>query len=128
MGERGRLHRVEERRRVLELISEAVDAGARQSKACRAQRESFVSLLKEPQFCNLPPKQIVPALADEGRYTVSEATMYRILPSERLLTHRGASRPRTHHRPPEPVACEPNRVWCWDISVPQISGVGDEGR
>ena len=149
MGGRGRLHRVEERRRVLELISEAVDAGARQSKACRelglhartvqrwangaddrrsvpkraphnrigdAQRESVVSLLKEPQFCNLPPKQIVPALADEGRYTVSEATMYRILRSERLLTHRGASRPRTHHRPPELVACEPNRVWCWDIT------------
>jgi putative transposase len=33
-----------------------------------------------------------------------------------LLAHRGASRPRTHHRPPELVACEPNRVWCWDIT------------
>jgi len=84
-----------------------------------AQRESVVSLLNEPRFCNLPPKQIVPTLADEGRYTVSEATMYRILRSERLLNHRASSRPRTHHRPPELVASEPNIVWCWDISVPQ---------
>jgi putative transposase len=143
VGGRGRLHRVEERRRVLELISEAVGAGARQSKACRelglhartvqrwasgaddrrsvpkrvphnrigeAQRESVVALLKASEFRDLPPKQIVPALADMGRYTVSEATMYRILRSERLLTHRASSRPRTHHRPPELIACEPNTV------------------
>lgn len=34
MGGRGRLHGVEDRRRVLELINEAVAAGARQSEAC----------------------------------------------------------------------------------------------
>ena len=34
MGGRGRLHGVEDRRRVLELIEEAVAAGARQSAAC----------------------------------------------------------------------------------------------
>lgn len=34
MGGRGRLHRAEDRRRVLELIDEAVVAGARQSAAC----------------------------------------------------------------------------------------------
>ena len=34
MGGRGRLHGVEDRRRVLELIEEAVGAGARQSAAC----------------------------------------------------------------------------------------------
>ena len=149
MGGRGRLHRVEERRRVLELISEAIDAGARQSAACSElglhtrtvqrwmrggddgrrvpkrvphnrisdeQRESVVSMLISPRFRNLPPKQVVPTLADEGRYTVSESTMYRLLRSERLLAHRDAARPRTHHRPPELVASEPNRVWCWDIT------------
>ncbi len=149
MGGRGRFHRVEERRRVLELISKAVGAGARQSAACRElglhtrtvqrwasggddgrrvpkriphnrisdeQRKNVVSLLTSPRFRNLAPKQVVPTLADEGRYTVSEATMYRLLRSERLLVHRGASRPRTHHRPPELIASEPNRVWCWDIT------------
>jgi len=149
VGGRGRLHRVEERRRVLALINEAVDAGARQSAACGElglhvrtvqrwasgrddgrqvpkrvphnrisdeQREHVVALLTSPRFRNLAPKQVVPTLADEGRYTVSEATMYRMLRSERLLTHREASRPRTHHRPPELVAREPNRVWCWDIT------------
>ena len=149
MGGRGRLHGVEERRRVLELIDEAVDAGARQRAACgelgldartvqrwargeddgrrvpkrvphnrisEAQRENVVALLKGPEFRDLPPKQIVPALADRGRYTVSEATMYRILRSERLLTHRASSQPRKHHRPPELIAREPNTVWCWDIT------------
>lgn len=149
MGGRGRLHRVEERRRVLELIGEAVDAGARQSAACNelglhtrtvqrwasaaddrrcvpkrvphnrmsdAQREGVVLLLNQPRFRDLPPKQIVPALADEGRYVASEATMYRVLRREGLLTHRAASRPRTHHRPAELVADKPNTVWCWDIT------------
>ena len=149
MGGRGRLHRVEERRRVLDLISEALNAGARQSRACgelglhprtvqrwatgaddqrrvpkrvphnrigNAQREGVISLVKTARFRDLPQKQIVPTLADEGRYMVSEATMYRILRSERLLTHRGSSRPRTYHRPPELVAGEPNTVWCWDIT------------
>jgi putative transposase len=81
-----------------------------------AQRECVISLLKAAEFRDLPPKQIVPALADRGRYTVSEATMYRILRSERLLMHRASSRPRTHHRPPELIARKPNTVWCWDIT------------
>jgi transposase InsO family protein len=75
-----------------------------------------LALLTSSRFRDLSPKQIVPTLADEGTYTVSEATMYRILRSERLLTHRGNARPRTNHRPPELVASAPNTVWCWDIT------------
>jgi transposase InsO family protein len=80
------------------------------------QRRRVVALLTSPRFRGLPPKQIVPALADEGIYAVSEATMYRLLRSERLLVHRSNSRPRNHHRPPELVAASANMVWCWDIT------------
>jgi len=150
VGGRGRLHGVEDRRRVLELIEEAVAAGARQSAACRelgldrrtvqrwhagaaedrrsgpkrvpgnrideAQRQHVLALLTSPRFRDLPPKQLVPTLADEGTYAASEATMYRMLRSERLLTHRSNARPRQHHRPPELVARARNTVWCWDIT------------
>jgi len=81
-----------------------------------SQRQHVIAVLTSPRFRNLPPKQVVPALADEGQYAASEATMYRMLRSERLLAHRENSRPRTHHRPPELVAHEANRVWCWDIT------------
>lgn len=155
MGGRGRLHGVEQRRRVLELIAEAVAGGARQSAACHElgldartvqrwqagasedgragprrqpgnviteqQRRQVLALLTSPRFRDLSPKQIVPTLADEGTYTVSEATMYRLLRSERLLAHRARSRPRTHHRPPELVAAAPNTVWCWDITYLRAS-------
>ena len=150
MGGRGRLHGVEQRRRVLELIAEAVASGARQRAACRElgldvrtvqrwragstedgrsgplsrpsnsiteqQRQHVLALLTSPRFRELSPKQVVPTLADEGVYMVSEATMYRLLREERLLSHRENSRPRSHHRPAELVAGAPNTVWCWDIT------------
>jgi putative transposase len=150
VGGRGRLHGAEERRRVLELIEEAIAAGARQSAACRElgvnertvqrwqatsaedrrcgpkraphnrvtgqQRQHVLALLTGPRFRDVSPRQIVPTLADEGTYTVSESTMYRLLRSEHLLTHRANSRPRTHHRPRELIAAAPNTVWCWDIT------------
>lgn len=49
-------------------------------------------------------------------YVASESTMYRLLHSEQLLAHRGRSRPRTHHRPPELIAAAVNTVWSWDIT------------
>lgn len=80
------------------------------------QREHVLALLTSERFRELSPRQIVPALADDGLYVASESTMYRMLRSERLLTHREGSRPRMHHRPPELVAAAPNTVWCWDIT------------
>ena len=71
------------------------------------------------EFRDLSPKQIVPKLADRGQYLASEATVYRILRAEGQLTHRAASRPATARRQREHVATGPNRVWSWDISVPQ---------
>jgi len=67
-------------------------------------------------YRDLPPNQIVPRLADEGRYLGSESTIYRILRQERLLTHRARSRPPSHRRPRTLVATGPNQVWSWDIT------------
>ena len=76
----------------------------------------MLEIVTSPEYCDLSPNQIVPRLADEGRYVASEATMYRILREEALLAHREASRPAVSRRPREHVATGPNQVFSWDIT------------
>ncbi|EGV27535.1 Integrase catalytic region, partial [Thiorhodococcus drewsii AZ1] len=42
-----------------------------------------------PEFADRPPSQIVPTLADQGRYIASEASFYRVLRAHDQLAHRG---------------------------------------
>ncbi|KPW69344.1 Integrase catalytic subunit [Pseudomonas syringae pv. broussonetiae] len=44
-----------------------------------AERQTIVMLCNSPEYAHLPPSQIVPRLADQGRYLASEATFYRVL-------------------------------------------------
>jgi transposase InsO family protein len=81
-----------------------------------AERAEVVRVANQPEHRNLSPKQIVPKLADGGVYIASESTFYRIFREDKLLAHRGASRPRTVTRPEEIVAQGPNEVWSWDIT------------
>ncbi len=152
-GARGRLTSHETRCQAVELIEEAVVAGARKNKACEildlslrtyqrwveegkvkadarpdaehktpshalteTQRQEVLSTLNSPEFASMPPSQVVPRLADKGRYLCSESTMYRVLKATDQQQHRGRSKkperkPITTH-----VATAPNQVWCWDIT------------
>jgi transposase InsO family protein len=142
-----------DRQRAVELINEAVKAGARKSRSCeelgisirtyqrwlqdgelrsdgrpgalrpepehkltQQEREDVLETANSPAYRSLPPGQIVPALADEGRYIASEATFYRILREEKQQQHRGRSKAPD----PKPLsthcALGPNQVWCWDIT------------
>ena len=87
---------------------------------------AILELVNSVRYRNEAPSQIVPDLADRGIYVASESTIYRILRETNQLAHRGRAAARTHHAPDEHTATGPNEVWSWDISVPQISGVGDE--
>lgn len=58
----------------------------------------------------------MPVLAERGEYVASEASFYRILAKEGLLTHRSDSKPPTRKKPVELTATCPNQVWTWDIS------------
>lgn len=80
------------------------------------ERDEVVEIANSPEFCNLPPCQIVPKLADQGKYIASESTFYRILKEKELLAHRSRSNPRSHAKPQELVATAPNMIWSWDIS------------
>ncbi len=73
--------------------------------------------LHSEEFADLPPGQVVPALADRGEYIASEWTMYRILHEEKEQNHRGRSQePYKHAKPTSYCATAPNQVWTWDIT------------
>jgi putative transposase len=81
-----------------------------------AEREEILTVVNQPEFAHLPPSQIVPALADRGRYLASEATFYRVLRDAEQLKPRGKSRPPSHQRPLPFEATAPNQLWSWDIT------------
>ena len=54
-----------------------------------AERKAVIAIVNLPEYRDLPPKQVVPRLADAGHYCASESTIYRILRTEAQLAHRG---------------------------------------
>ena len=80
-----------------------------------AERAQIIAIATSPEFRDVSPKQIVPALADRGLYVASEATMYRSLRAENLQHHRGRQR-QPQPRPHQHVASAPWQVASWDIT------------
>ena len=77
--------------------------------------QKVIDTVNEERFASMPPCEIVPALADEGKYIASESTFYRILREEKMQNHRGRSQePGKHGKPTSYVATAPNQVWTWD--------------
>jgi putative transposase len=86
------------------------------NKLTPRERRRLVATANLPEHRDLSPKQIVPRLADQGRYLASESSFYRVLQAEGQVHHRERSRPAVHSRPRELVATRPNEVWSWDIT------------
>ena len=83
----------------------------------QAEEEAILSTCCQPQYRSLPPSQIVPLLADQGRYLASESSFYRVLKKHRQLNHRGRMTPaRKVAEPTSFTASGPNQIWSWDIS------------
>lgn len=80
------------------------------------ERAQALAMVNEPRFASLPPTQIVPILADEGRYLASESTLYRLLREAAQLAHRGRARPATPRAVPRHCATGPNQLYAWDIT------------
>ena len=76
----------------------------------------MIDIATSLEFINKSPRQIVPSLADQGRYVASESSFYRVLKSDQILTHRGKSKPKTMNRPKAFEAVKPNQVFSWDIT------------
>jgi putative transposase len=75
------------------------------------ERCAILAICNSPEFASLPPSQIVPRLADQGRYLASEATYYRILKAadQQHAPHKHAT--LTTHS-----ATAANKVWSRDIT------------
>ncbi|KUJ88315.1 MAG: integrase catalytic subunit [Halomonas sp. 54_146] len=83
----------------------------------KAERQAILELCNSEEFAHLPPSQIVPRLADQGRYVGSESSFYRVLHAADQQYRRGRSQPpRRHPAPTTHVATKPNQVWSWDIT------------
>jgi transposase InsO family protein len=86
------------------------------NKLTAAERQEVLDVANNREFRDLPPKQIVPRLADNDRYVASESTFYRVLREEKLNAHRGRAKAPTSQPPKEHRATGPNQVCSWDIT------------
>ena len=86
-------------------------------KLTEQEKKEIVDCCVSDEFCNLPPSQIVPILADRNQYIASESSFYRVLKEKNLLQHRGRARRRNKIKAPTThTAKKPNEVWSWDIT------------
>jgi putative transposase len=87
------------------------------NKLSVAERRQILAVCNSARFGSLPPSQIVPLLADEGRYLASESSFYRVLRQAGQAGRRGrAALPRTVAKPSSHTATAPNQVWSWDVT------------
>jgi len=77
----------------------------------------MLSVCNYYELSSLPPSQIVPRLADCGRYIASESSFYRVLCAHGQQHHRGRSRvPRRLNPSTSYQAIGPCQSWTWDIT------------
>jgi len=62
------------------------------NKLSVAERAAVLDACNSAEFASLPPSQIVPKLADQGRYLASESSFYRILRADGQQHHRGRAK------------------------------------
>lgn len=95
--------------------------GAKKHISRKLSPEEFKQIIDvscEDRFKDLTPHEIVPILAEEGRYIASESTFYRVLRKSALINHRSDKRPKSGiSKPSELRATGPNQVWSWDITL-----------
>lgn len=95
------------------------------NKLSSEERAQLLAVANSPEYRDLPPGQIVPRLADKGRYLASESTLRRVLTEEAQAKNRSRASAPKHVRPPERVATGPNQVWSWDISYLKAPARGE---
>jgi transposase len=67
------------------------------------ERRQIIEICNQEEYRSQSPKQIVPALADQGIYLASESSFYRVLRAEEMLHHRG--RTKSPMPPEKPGGC-----------------------
>jgi putative transposase len=86
------------------------------NKLSEVERRQILAVANAPEFACMPPSQIVPILADRGRYIASESSFYRVLREADQLAHRGKAKAPKRRRPTPLQADAANQLWSWDIT------------
>lgn len=86
------------------------------NRLSRQERGAILEALHSEPFLDLTPQEIVPRLADQGRYLGSIRTFYRVLWENREVKERRLQARRVPHAAPVLEAKAPNEVWSWDIT------------
>ncbi len=73
-------------------------------------------VINSEKYRDLTPWEIVPALADDGKYIASVATFYRVMKKLGLSVSRSKSRAKRNKKPKGYIITGPNQVWSWDIT------------
>lgn len=76
----------------------------------------IIETINMKKYRNLAPAQIVPKLADEGKYIGSESTFYRVMKKYEQQKHRRRSKEPKKRVMETHEADGPNQVWTWDIT------------
>lgn len=88
-----------------------------QQKLTLDEKQSIIDICCSKEYKDDNPYKIHASLLDKGIYIASISSFYRVLREQKLVSHRGNTKPaQSHHRPPEKIATGPNQVWCWDIT------------
>ena len=80
------------------------------------ERGAVLEILTAPRFVDRSPAEVHATLLEEGVYTCSERTMYRILAAEASTRERRNQLRHPEYKKPELIATGPNQVWSWDIT------------
>ena len=83
------------------------------------EEKAVLEILHAERFVDQAPLEIYNTLLDEGKYLCSVRSMYRILEKHKEVKERRNQLTHPHYQKPELLACAPNQLWSWDISVPQ---------
>ncbi|MCH3958795.1 MAG: helix-turn-helix domain-containing protein [Selenomonas sp.] len=59
------------------------------NKLSENERRKIIDTVTQEYYKDMPPCEIVPALADKGQYLASESTFYRVLRQEGMAGRRG---------------------------------------
>ena len=87
------------------------------NKLTEWERHRILSVANEPEYVDLSPSKIVPALADKGIYLASETSFYRVLKAKAQLSHRQKSKPTREVKKPKALAATmANQIYSWDIT------------
>lgn len=86
------------------------------NKLSEREKTEIIKVCNKPEYADLTPAQIVPLLADKGKYIASESTFYRVLKEEKQNAKRTPINKPDKKTITTHIATGPNQVWTWDIT------------